>query len=55
MPAWVAETLFPRLTVPPGGEAIVNVHYVLPAGVPRPVAPDCGWNQVKVSVPKAST
>lgn len=29
-PAWVSETLVPNLTVPPPGEAIVNVHYRLP-------------------------
>lgn len=29
-PAWIAETLVPDLTVPPPGEAIVNVHYRLP-------------------------
>ncbi len=35
-PAWVAETLIPGLTVPPPGEAIVNVHYRLPALATRP-------------------
>jgi squalene-associated FAD-dependent desaturase len=34
-PAWAAESLVPGLTVPPPGEAIVNVHYRLP----RPAAP----------------
>lgn len=29
-PAWGAEALVPGLTVPPPGEAIVNVHYRLP-------------------------
>jgi squalene-associated FAD-dependent desaturase len=36
VPAWIAETLVPGLPVPPPGEAIVNVHYVLPASAPRP-------------------
>jgi squalene-associated FAD-dependent desaturase len=36
VPAWIAETLIPGLAVPPPGEAIVNVHYVLPPSVPRP-------------------
>jgi len=31
VPAWVAETLVPDLKAPPPGEAIVNVHYRLPA------------------------
>jgi squalene-associated FAD-dependent desaturase len=36
VPAWIAETLIPGLNVPPPGEAIVNVHYVLPDHVRRP-------------------
>ncbi|MGE3334398.1 MAG: hydroxysqualene dehydroxylase HpnE [Rhodospirillaceae bacterium] len=35
-PAWIAETLVPDLTVPPAGEAIVNVHYRLPRSVTAP-------------------
>lgn len=31
VPSWIAETLIPGLTVPPPGDAIVNVHYRLPA------------------------
>jgi hypothetical protein len=36
VPAWVAETLVPDLTVPPPGEAIVNVHYRLPTPATAP-------------------
>jgi squalene-associated FAD-dependent desaturase len=32
-PAWITEALVPGLTVPPPGEAIVNVHYRLPRAV----------------------
>ena len=33
VPAWIAETLVPDLVAPPAGQAIVNVHYRLPAPV----------------------
>ncbi len=36
VPAWIAETLVPGLSVPPPGEAIVNVHYRLPRAFAAP-------------------
>jgi squalene-associated FAD-dependent desaturase len=36
VPAWIAETLVPGLVVPPPGEPIVNVHYLLSPSLRRP-------------------
>jgi len=36
VPSWIAETLVPGLSVPPPGEAIVNVHYRLTRTVAEP-------------------
>jgi len=36
VPAWIAETLVPGLVTPSAGQAIVNVHYRLPAAITGP-------------------